>query len=210
MATEDRIIALRSGQAFGPTLERIIAAIEDAGLTVFARIDHAAAAEAGRAWHAAHHGRDLRQRAWRHAGDAGFTGCGARPPAARARAGRTPAQVWWRSIRCAPCCKGGRSGGARGATRARAAAAGRCHRKRRVLMSGTVATELPASTILAADAPVYTGRQYLAYLPIGLFGSVMGLTGLSVAWRLAHAPATEPRCGRPTRLPPRRSLPSCF
>jgi len=26
----------------------------------------------------------------------------------------------------------------------------------------------------------------LAYLPIGLFGSVMGLTGLSVAWSLAH------------------------
>ena len=25
------------------------------------------------------------------------------------------------------------------------------------------------------------------YLPVGLFGSVMGLTGLSVAWRLAHA-----------------------
>jgi tellurite resistance protein len=27
----------------------------------------------------------------------------------------------------------------------------------------------------------------LDYLPVGLFGSVMGLTGLSVAWRLAHA-----------------------
>jgi len=26
----------------------------------------------------------------------------------------------------------------------------------------------------------------LEYLPVGLFGSVMGLTGLSVAWRLAH------------------------
>ena len=26
----------------------------------------------------------------------------------------------------------------------------------------------------------------LDYLPVGLFGSVMGLTGLSVAWRLAH------------------------
>jgi tellurite resistance protein len=26
----------------------------------------------------------------------------------------------------------------------------------------------------------------LAYLPVGMFGSVMGLTGLSVAWRLAH------------------------
>ena len=30
------------------------------------------------------------------------------------------------------------------------------------------------------------GRPQLDYLPIGLFGSVMGLTGLSVAWRLAQ------------------------
>ena len=26
----------------------------------------------------------------------------------------------------------------------------------------------------------------LSYLPVGLFGAVMGLTGLAVAWRLAH------------------------
>jgi tellurite resistance protein len=31
------------------------------------------------------------------------------------------------------------------------------------------------------------GKPILDYLPIGLFGSVMGLSGLSVAWRLAHA-----------------------
>ena len=30
-------------------------------------------------------------------------------------------------------------------------------------------------------------RPHLEFLPIGLFGSVMGLTGLSIAWRLAHA-----------------------
>jgi tellurite resistance protein len=29
-------------------------------------------------------------------------------------------------------------------------------------------------------------RGVLPYLPVGLFGSVMGLTGLSVAWRVAH------------------------
>lgn len=29
-------------------------------------------------------------------------------------------------------------------------------------------------------------RRLLEYLPVGLFGSVMGLVGLSVAWRLAH------------------------
>ena len=35
--------------------------------------------------------------------------------------------------------------------------------------------------------PVAPGRPMLDYLPISLFGSVMGLTGLSVAWRLAQA-----------------------
>ena len=39
------------------------------------------------------------------------------------------------------------------------------------------------SESLALVAP---GRPMLDYLPVGLFGSVMGLTGLSVAWRLAH------------------------
>ncbi|HVI04641.1 MAG TPA: hypothetical protein VM711_00925, partial [Sphingomicrobium sp.] len=39
------------------------------------------------------------------------------------------------------------------------------------------------SESLAMVAP---GRPMLDYLPIGLFGSVMGVTGLSVAWRLAH------------------------
>jgi tellurite resistance protein len=34
---------------------------------------------------------------------------------------------------------------------------------------------------------VAAGRPMLDYLPVGLFGSVMGLTGLSVAWRLAQA-----------------------
>jgi tellurite resistance protein len=29
--------------------------------------------------------------------------------------------------------------------------------------------------------------RHLEYLPVALFGSVMGLTGLSVAWRMAHA-----------------------
>lgn len=40
------------------------------------------------------------------------------------------------------------------------------------------------SESLALVAP---GRPALEYLPVGLFGAVMGLTGLSVAWRLAHA-----------------------
>ena len=34
---------------------------------------------------------------------------------------------------------------------------------------------------------VAPGKPMLDYLPVGLFGSVMGLTGLSVAWRLASA-----------------------
>ena len=36
-------------------------------------------------------------------------------------------------------------------------------------------------------ALVASGKPILDYLPVGLFGSVMGLSGLSVAWRLAHA-----------------------
>lgn len=40
------------------------------------------------------------------------------------------------------------------------------------------------SESLALVAP---GRPVLEYLPVGLFGAVMGLTGLSVAWQLAHA-----------------------
>lgn len=41
--------------------------------------------------------------------------------------------------------------------------------------------------IATADAQTVPAGRTLDYLPIGLFGSVMGLTGLSVAWRLAHA-----------------------
>lgn len=40
--------------------------------------------------------------------------------------------------------------------------------------------------VQAAPAISHAWHQ-LDYLPVGLFGSVMGLTGLSVAWRLAHA-----------------------
>ena len=35
-------------------------------------------------------------------------------------------------------------------------------------------------------APQQSTRRYLHYLPVALFGSVMGMTGLSVAWQLAH------------------------
>ena len=38
----------------------------------------------------------------------------------------------------------------------------------------------------ATPADVATGQSSFDYLPVGLFGSVMGLTGLSVAWRLAQ------------------------
>ncbi len=40
------------------------------------------------------------------------------------------------------------------------------------------------------------GRPQLEYLPVGLFGSVMGLVGLSVAWSLAEA-----RYGVPASIP---------
>lgn len=43
-------------------------------------------------------------------------------------------------------------------------------------------------TTTATSANTATNRNsVLGYLPVSLFGSVMGLTGLSVAWRLAHA-----------------------
>jgi tellurite resistance protein len=56
------------------------------------------------------------------------------------------------------------------------------------------ATDLEANALLATKTPTAptpaTGGtrswRMLDYLPVGLFGSVMGLTGLSVAWRLAH------------------------
>ena len=51
-----------------------------------------------------------------------------------------------------------------------------------------------AATMEANAAPILKPEpaagikawRTLDYLPVGLFGSVMGLTGLSVAWRLAH------------------------
>ena len=44
-----------------------------------------------------------------------------------------------------------------------------------------------AAGVLSESLAVVTpGRPMLEYLPVGLFGSVMGVTGLSVAWRLAH------------------------
>lgn len=40
---------------------------------------------------------------------------------------------------------------------------------------------------MTASAPIAAvGGRPFEYLPVGLFGSVMGLTGLSVAWRVAH------------------------
>lgn len=41
-----------------------------------------------------------------------------------------------------------------------------------------------ADAVAAAPKPAVPTT--LAYLPVGMFGSVMGLTGLSIAWHLAH------------------------
>lgn len=41
-----------------------------------------------------------------------------------------------------------------------------------------------ASTTTTTSAPA---KGKLSYLPVALFGAVMGLTGLAVAWRIAHA-----------------------
>ena len=47
-------------------------------------------------------------------------------------------------------------------------------------------TELHGGALSESLVLVAPGRPMLEYLPVGLFGSVMGVTGLSVAWRLAH------------------------
>jgi hypothetical protein len=42
---------------------------------------------------------------------------------------------------------------------------------------------------MAAEAALKDGKVdvgYMAYLPVALLGSVMGLTGMAVAWQLAH------------------------
>lgn len=46
---------------------------------------------------------------------------------------------------------------------------------------------VPAIERDAGEARGVTATRRLEYLPVALFGSVMGLTGLSVAWRLAAA-----------------------
>ncbi len=43
---------------------------------------------------------------------------------------------------------------------------------------------MSATNLRSTQVPA---KSQFDYLPVGLFGSVMGLTGLSVAWRLAHA-----------------------
>jgi tellurite resistance protein len=54
-------------------------------------------------------------------------------------------------------------------------------------MSDTISTKtIPQPAPSAPLATTTVGWRQVNYLPVGLFGSVMGLTGLSVAWRLAH------------------------
>lgn len=55
----------------------------------------------------------------------------------------------------------------------------------------------PTESLCATDAPmspVAPNRHRLAldYLPVALFGSVMGLCGLSIAWRLASSHFAAP------------------
>jgi len=44
----------------------------------------------------------------------------------------------------------------------------------------------PRGAAQTAVAEVPAAKRQMEYLPVGFFGSVMGLTGLSVAWHLAH------------------------
>lgn len=47
-------------------------------------------------------------------------------------------------------------------------------------------TTIDIPTGAPGDAEADMSRGRLTYLPVGLFGSVMGLSGLSIAWRFAH------------------------
>jgi tellurite resistance protein len=44
----------------------------------------------------------------------------------------------------------------------------------------------PSDAAQTAVAETKPAKRQMEYLPVGFFGSVMGLTGLSVAWHLAH------------------------
>jgi uncharacterized protein (DUF302 family) len=44
MSSTQDLVELESGEAFAPTLERVVKAIESHGMTIFARVDHAAGA----------------------------------------------------------------------------------------------------------------------------------------------------------------------
>lgn len=46
---------------------------------------------------------------------------------------------------------------------------------------------MPDASTAAATGPGVLVPRRLEYLPVALFGSVMGLSGLSVAWRLSAA-----------------------
>ena len=50
----------------------------------------------------------------------------------------------------------------------------------------TKSFEVKVQQLSETPTLVAPGRPMLEYLPVGLFGSVMGLTALSVAWQLAH------------------------
>jgi tellurite resistance protein len=47
-------------------------------------------------------------------------------------------------------------------------------------------TQAAADQVGAVEPHSKTAKRRFEYLPVGLFGSVMGVTGLSVAWRLAE------------------------
>lgn len=54
------------------------------------------------------------------------------------------------------------------------------------IASPTVTPTSSATGLRDSNAPAPDAKGRLTYLPIGLFGAIMGMTGLSLAWRLAH------------------------
>ena len=85
----DGLTTVRSPHSPKETMDRLEAAVKTKGMTVFARVDHAAGRGRGRPHAAAHWAADLRQRASRYAPDASRADDGNRSAASRPWSGRT-------------------------------------------------------------------------------------------------------------------------
>ena len=88
------LTTIKSSHPPSETMDRLEAAVKAKGLTVFARIDHAAGAVCGRPLVAADRGPDLRKCQRRHAADAGRADHRDRPSAQGAGLAGRAGETW--------------------------------------------------------------------------------------------------------------------